>query len=132
MQETVQEIKDEIKITSPTEVTITEVNFNDGGSDAYKVDELLGDLLFFLRETKAMSTLMLCRQIESIEIKNGLAILSSENGDISELVSVEKHKVEIEKYFKKKGLGFKIKDKVIEKSKADLLKEFFGNKLIVE
>jgi hypothetical protein len=38
----------------------------------------------------------------------------------------------MDKFFKNKGLGFKIKDKIIEKSKVDLLREYFGDKLIVE
>lgn len=101
-------------------------------SQNFSVDELLGDLLFFLRETKAMSTLMICRQIEKIEVINNCAVLSSEKADIGELVSVDRHKVEMDKFFKNKGLGFKIKDKIIEKSKVDLLREYFGDKLIVE
>lgn len=137
LQEQVAEIKEEI-ITrdSKTQEQIAEsdiINFNESAeAPQFKIDELLGDLLFFLRESKAISTLMICRQIDNIEVKDGVAELSSENGDISELISLERHKIEMKKFFKGKGLGFKIKEKIIEKRIVDLLKEIFGDKLIVE
>ena len=99
--------------------------------DALSGDNILGDLLFYLRENKLMSTLMICRQIEKIEIKEDVCDLCSESNDIDELVTNEKHKLELEKFFKNKGLGFKIQEKIKEKSKVDLLREFFGDKLIV-
>ena len=75
---------------------------------------------------------MVCRQIEKIIIQNNIAILCSEKGDLSELIDTERHKLEIEKFFNQKGLGFKLEEKKKEQSKAEILREFFGNKLIVE
>ncbi len=95
-------------------------------------ENLLGDLLFYLRSEKLMSTLMVCRQIENIEMKNSVAELCSDNADLSELISNEKHKFEIEKFFKSKGLSFKIKEKTKEHDPIDELKEFFGDKLIIK
>ncbi len=98
-----------------------------------KFDEnLLGDLLFYLRTEKMMSTLMLCRQIEHIEVEDKIAYLKADETDLSELVSNEKHKSQLDGFFKGKGLGFKIKEKSKELDPVDLLREFFGEKLIVK
>lgn len=114
-----------------TNVEVIDFNTQSSG-DVVQVDELLGDLLFYLRQNKAMSTLMICRQIERIVIKDNVAILCSEKVDISEIMTTERNRLEVEKFFSQKGLGFKIEEKKKEKNKSDLLKEFFGDKLIVE
>ena len=93
---------------------------------------LLGELLSYLRTSKLMSTLFLCRQIERIDVSNETAMLFSEMADLSELVSNEKHKKELEKFFKQKGLGFKILEKKKECDPIEKLKEFFGDKLIIK
>ena len=95
-------------------------------------DNLLGDLLFYLRNGKIMSTLMLCRQIEHIEVSDKIAYLLSESSDLSELFNNERHRTELETFFKGKGLGFKIKEKVKVDDPIDTLREFFGEKLIVK
>ena len=95
-------------------------------------ENMLGDLLFYLRSQKIMSTLMLCRLIEKIEVADGVAMLFSESNDLSELVTNEKHKTEIDKFFKGKGLGFKIKEKNKEIDPIEKLREYFGDKLIVK
>ena len=103
------------------------------GQTAGKFDEnLLGDLLFYLRTGKMMSTLMLCRQIEHIEIEDKVAYLRSDTTDLSEIVSNEKHKSQLDSFFKSKGLSFKIKEKSKEIDPIDSLREFFGEKLIVK
>ena len=102
---------------------------NVSGNDG---DDILGELLGYLREKKLMSTLMLCRQIEKIEVKSGVCELSAMSGDISELFVNDKHKQTLEKFFKGKGLGFKIQEKVKNKSKVELLRDFFGDKLNVQ
>ena len=73
-------------------------------------ENMLGDLLFYLRSQKLMSTLMVCRQIEKIEVADGVALICSE-ADLSELALNEKHKLELDNFFKSKGLSFKIKEK---------------------
>ena len=95
-------------------------------------DNLLGDLLFYLRTEKLMSTLMLCRQIEHIEVEDKVACLEADESDLSELSSNEKHKTQLDIFFKGKGLSFKIKEKTKKVSPVDSLREFFGEKLIVK
>ena len=94
-------------------------------------ENMLGDLLFYLRSQKLMSTLMVCRQIEKIEVADGLALICSE-ADLSELALNEKHKLELDNFFKSKGLSFKIKEKNREIDPVEILREFFGDKLIVK
>ena len=79
-----------------------------------------------------MSTLMMCRQIETIEVNDGVAILYSESADLSEIVSNEKHKTEIDNFFKGKGLSFKIKEKTKDIDPIEKLREYFGDKLIIK
>lgn len=95
-------------------------------------ENVLGDLLGFLRTNRLMSTLMICRQIERIGIQNGVANLFSETADLSELVQNDKHKSELDKFFKSKGLSFKLLEKKKDKNPIDELREFFGDKLIVQ
>ena len=95
-------------------------------------ENLLGDLLFYLRTQKLMSTLMICRQVEKIEVSDGVAFVYSESADLTDLVVNEKHKVELDNFFKSKGLGFKIKEKINEVDPIDVLREYFGEKLIVK
>lgn len=99
---------------------------------ANKEDALLGEILKWLRENKLMSTLMICRQIESIKIQDGIAELSFGRGGLDELVLNEKHKVELEKFFKAKGLSYKIKGKTKNISPIQALNELFGDKLIIK
>ena len=94
-------------------------------------ENMLGDLLFYLRSQKLMSTLMVCRQIEKIEVADGVALICSE-ADLSELVLNEKHKLELDNFFKSKGLSFKIKEKNREIDPIEILREFFGDKLIIK
>ena len=94
-------------------------------------ENMLGDLLFYLRSQKLMSTLMVCRQIEKIEVADGVALICSE-ADLSELVLNEKHKLELDNFFKSKGLSFKIREKNREIDPIEILREFFGDKLIIK
>ena len=94
-------------------------------------ENILGDLLFYLRTQKFMSTLMVCRQIEKIEIESDVAKLFSETADLTEIVTNEKHKQVLDEYFKNRGLSFKIKEKNKEVDPIEKLREYFGEKLIV-
>ena len=94
-------------------------------------ENMLGDLLFYLRSQKLMSTLMVCRQIEKIEVSDGVALISSE-ADLADLILNEKHKLELDNFFKSKGLSFKIKEKNKEIDPIEKLREYFGDKLIVK
>lgn len=137
----VAEIKKEIKaeiesikesqraIRSEVQIPFLTQSVMSGG----KTDEnLLGDLLFYLRSAKMMSTLMLCRQIESLEVKGGVVQLCSEKTDLTELVNNEKHKSQLDSFFKSKGLSFKVKEKSKEVDPVEKLREFFGDKLFIK
>ena len=130
IEKEISNIKETHKILK-TENPVT-FGFSDAGSNGKFDENLLGDLLFYLRSEKVMSTLMLCRQIEHIEVEDKIAFLSSESTDLSELFNNEKHKSQLEVFFKSKGLGFKLKEKSKELDPIDSLREFFGEKLIVK
>ena len=121
------EIKKQKPIQTEVQIFVNKLEKTDDNSS----ENILGDLLFYLRTQKFMSTLMVCRQIEKIEVKTGVAKLFSETADLTELVTNEKHKQVMDEYFKNRGLSFKIKEKNKEEDPIDKLREYFGEKLIV-
>jgi hypothetical protein len=128
----VEEIK--VQLTSQKSVQPEMMVFDNQkpANKSFVADEnMLGDLLFYLRSQKLMSTLMVCRQIEKIEVADGVALISSE-ADLTDLVLNEKHKLELDNFFKSKGLSFKIKEKNREIDPIEILREFFGDKLIIK
>lgn len=94
--------------------------------------KLLGALLKFLRQTKSMTLLMLCRQIEKIEIEQGVAVVYSEDLGIKELVMNEKYKSELDSFFKSQGLSFRLNEKEQSVSAEDVLNQMLGGKLVVK
>lgn len=128
----VEEIK--VQLTSQKSVQPEMMVFDNQkpANKSFVADEnMLGDLLFYLRSQKLMSTLMVCRQIEKIEVADGVALISSE-ADLTDLILNEKHKLELDNFFKSKGLSFKIKEKNREIDPIEILREFFGDKLIIK
>jgi hypothetical protein len=128
----VEEIK--VQLTSQKSVQPEMMVFDNQkpANKSFVADEnMLGDLLFYLRSQKLMSTLMVCRQIEKIEVADGVALISSE-ADLADLILNEKHKLELDNFFKSKGLSFKIKEKNREIDPIEILREFFGDKLIIK
>ena len=128
----VEEIK--VQLTSQKSVQPEMMVFDNQkpANKSFVADEnMLGDLLFYLRSQKLMSTLMVCRQIEKIEVADGVALISSE-ADLTDLSLNEKHKLELDNFFKSKGLSFKIKEKNREIDPIEILREFFGDKLIIK
>ena len=111
-------IKQEIEQSSPVVV-----------NDEIK---LLGELLGYLRQSKEMSLLMLCRQIKSIKIVSGTAEIDSDDENISSLMTNEKYHSVIGEFFKQKGLGFRVFEKVQTESAVDVLNKLLGGKLIVK
>lgn len=95
-------------------------------------EDLLGELLSWLRGNKQMSVLMMCRQIEAIRVENGVAQLFSEKADLGELISNENYKQVMDGFFKSKNLSYKIKEKQKHIDPIGELKEMFGEKLIVK
>lgn len=94
--------------------------------------KLLGELLAFLRKERLMSLLMLCRQIEKIEIENKTAIISSSDDDMMSLQTNDRFRTDILRFFESKGLSFKVKEKEVKFSEVDELKRLFGKKLIIK
>ena len=94
--------------------------------------KLLGELLGFLRQTKEMSTLMVCRQIKNIECKNNVAIIDSDDSWVAELETNDRHSAVLRKFFESRGLGFKIKEKQTEENDVDKLNRLLGGKLVIK
>ena len=129
----VEEIKTKIIETKSVQPEMMVFDNQNSINKSFVADEnMLGDLLFYLRSQKLMSTLMMCRQIEKIEVTDQVALICSESADLSDLVLNEKHKLELDNFFKSKGLSFKIKEKNREIDPIEILREFFGDKLIIK
>jgi len=79
-----------------------------------------------------MTLLMLCRQIEKIELEQNVAVIYSEDRAIQEITTNEKYKSELDAFFKSQGLSFKINEKMQEVSAVDILNEMLGGKLVIE
>ena len=94
--------------------------------------KLLGELLGYLRQNKEMSLLMLCRQIKSIKINGGVAEIDSDDAGIAEIMTNEKYHLVVGEFFKQKGLGFKVFEKVQTESAVDVLNKLLGGKLVVK
>lgn len=94
--------------------------------------KLLGELLGYLRQNKEMSLLMLCRQIKSIKVSADIAEIDSDDAGIAEIMTNEKYHVVVSEFFKQKGLGFKVFEKVQTESAVDVLNKLLGGKLVVK
>lgn len=123
---------DEIKTENVTifDNSLDKENLNE--SSNISGDKLLGELLGYLREKKLMSTLMLCREIRSIEVNDNLAIVYSGDELVKELVTNSKHNEVIVPFFESKGLSLKI---VTDNDKGEDIKklnQILDGKLVVE
>ena len=118
----VQEVKDEVQLIK------FEMDQNKKSDEELKI---LGELLGYLRSSKMMSALMVCRQIKQIEISEGIAILSGDDS-ISELISNENLNKEVSAFFEKHGLGFKVKGNEKKETDEDVLKKLIGKKLVIK
>ena len=94
--------------------------------------KLLGELLGYLRQNKEMSLLMLCRQIKSIKVSAGVAEIDSDDAGIAEIMTNEKYHSVVGEFFKQKGLGFRVFEKVQTESAVDVLNKLLGGKLVVK
>lgn len=131
----VEEIQNFITVKKNENVSAKIVDFSSKNENSYKIDtkygNLLGELLGYLRLEKMMTTLMLCRRIDEIEVNGEVAFLKSNDNDLQELKENEKHNEVLKIFFEKKGLSYKICEKEINIDMAEKLREFFGDKLIV-
>ena len=93
---------------------------------------LLGELLKFLRESKELSCLMLCRKISNIIVNNNVAKIDTDESVASELCNNEKYYKLLTEFFKSKSLDFKISEKIVVESDIDRLNTLLGGKLIIK
>ncbi len=94
--------------------------------------KLLGELLKHLRTSKSMALLMICRQIKKLEVENNVVYIDSDDIQIQQLSTNDKYKLELDLFFKQKGLSYKIVETHKEISKIDILNNLLGGKLIIE
>ena len=94
--------------------------------------KILGELLGYLRQTKEMSTLMLCRKISKINMNLLIAELYSDDESIVELENNEKHFLVLKQFFESRGLGFKIKSKTTTETDVEVLNRLLGGKLVIK
>lgn len=90
--------------------------------------EILGELLSYLRKNKYMSLLMICRQIEKINIKDYFAEIEL-NENSENLLSNEGYTQILKEFFQTKNLDIKYTKKSIEKSNAEKLNTLLGGRL---
>ena len=132
----IKQSEKEAKASVNTEVqTIDFSNIKSSIAPSETLDQgfkLLGELLMFLRKNRLMPMLMICRTIQKIEVNNGIAIISSEQDDVNQLISNENYKSEMDKFMKEHDLSFKIKEKEYKVKPVDILNELVGGKLVIK
>ena len=95
-------------------------------------ENILGELLTFLRKNKSMQLLLMCRQIKKIEVNNGIAKIWPNDDDIEEFKNNEKHKAELKEFFESKNLSFDIVDITSKDFDKETLNQILGGKLVVK
>lgn len=127
MKVELQEIKSEIQ--KPMFEEISKPQNDESEMSPMKI---LGELLGFLRKEKSMALLMLCRQISKIEINGKVVEIFSDDDEMLELQTNERHRAEISKFFESKGLSFKVHENEKIVSEVDELKRLLGKKLVIK
>lgn len=79
-----------------------------------------------------MSLLMMFRQIEKIEVDQGVATIYSSDKEIQNVEDNEKARGALAEFFQSKGLGFKINKEKQEISPIEKLNQILGGKLVVQ
>ena len=134
-----------LNYTQPTENKVQEVNkmkeverSNDfiekqdvGSNKIENENQLLGQLLTYLRNKKEMSLLAACRQINEVEVQGKTAVMYVDSQTTLDLVSRDKYKLTLNEFFEAVGLSYKFNVKKQEFASGDVnqLKSMFGNKL---
>lgn len=128
-----QQIKSEIQKPMFEEVQGDENNFVfEKTEENQNPMKLLGELLSFLRKERSMSLLMLCRQIDKIEIDGKTAVIFSNDDDMMSIQTNDRFRSDISRFFESKGLGFKVKEKEVKFSEVDELQRLLGKKLKIK
>lgn len=129
-----KDIKNEINSEKFTKKNKQQVLQNDIFSDT-KVDEglvLLGELLKTLRQNKDFTVLMTCRKITKIEFDGKVAVIDYEDDSVKDLVSNEKYYAVMQEFFNKKGLSFRLKEKIQQENDREKLNKLLGGKLVLK
>ena len=129
-----KDIKNEINSEESAEKNKQQALQNDIFSDT-KVDDglvLLGELLKTLRQNKDFTVLMTCRKITKIEFDGKVAVIDYEDDSVKDLVSNEKYYAVMQEFFNKKGLSFRLKEKIQQENDRDKLNKLLGGKLVLK
>ena len=125
----------EVKQVKPVENKIEKVEQNavDFSSQKGNVEtnQLLGQLLSYLRNNKEMSLLSACRQVSKVEINNKEACLYVESQTMLDMVNRDKYRAILNGFFESLGLTYKFVKQQEQHSLGDVnaLASVFGNKL---
>lgn len=112
---------------------------SDNGQKINKLSprNIWGKVIIYLREHKAVALHIACGDITDVEYANETFIINTDESFLYELLKTEENLKELKRAFEHFGIKhFEIlkKDKKLSKSQYDLtiLKDIFGNKLIIE
>ncbi len=122
-----QEIK--VEVVEEIEEVKAELEVPQTFDDGFK---LFSDLMKNLRDKKNMKLLLLCRQIQKIEIENKKARLVAEDSILDEICHTQEFYNELKNFFDSHGLSLIINNFEVEEVPADVLREWLGKKLIIK
>ena len=94
--------------------------------------KLFSELMKNLRDKKNMKLLLLCRQIEKIEIDNKKARVIAEDSILVEICHTQEFYSELKNFFDSHGLSLAINKFEAEEIPAEVLREWLGKKLIIK
>lgn len=97
--------------------------------DGFKI---LAKLLKYLRNSRNLKLLTICRQIQKIEIKNLRALIIAEESVLDEIFQNDEHGRCLKEFFEKLGLSLVTNRKNNEVSLTEKLSEWLGDKLIIK
>ena len=124
-----QKLKTEI--VNEIEQLESEINFNSKNSfdDGFKI---FTELLRYLRDEKNLKLLMICRQIQKINIEKNIVSFNAEDSVIDEIINIQEFYDELKTFFERYDLSLKINSPAENISTADKLREWLGKKLIIK
>lgn len=94
-------------------------------------NQVLGQLLTFLRTRKEMSLLAACREICKVDVQGKQAVLFVESKTMLDMISRDKYKAVLNEFFESIGLSyiFKVGQENASIGDVSALSNIFGNKL---
>ena len=97
-------------------------------------NQLLGKLLSYLREHKDMSLLACVRQVKTVSVSQGKAVLVFDDSSIKDIVSREKYRAVLNDFFDNLGLKYEFKVEENKKQEGDInaLSNALGGKLEIK